>query len=95
MEDFDIPGLPVKRLVVEDDKLICFAALGNDFSLSLAVIERRDTTTINLNSQLIVLQDKNAILYFCNGDFWNLRNLEGFDVKQIAFTTSNTGFAIA
>jgi hypothetical protein len=46
--DFYIPSLPVQRFVVEDDQLVGLASFGDNFSFSLAVIERGDNTTVDL-----------------------------------------------
>lgn len=45
MIDFYVPRLPVKRLIVEDDELVGFAAFGDDFAVLFKVDQRGDTAS--------------------------------------------------
>jgi hypothetical protein len=52
--DFDVPCLPVERLVVEDDELRCFLALGDKLTISRYVVERGDCAIGDLNNKLVI-----------------------------------------
>jgi hypothetical protein len=94
VEDFNIPSLPVKGLVVKDDELVGLASFGDQFSFGIAVIEGCDASIFNLHSQLFVLENEHAALYLLDRDFRGFGDLEGLDVQYIAVATGNTGLAI-
>lgn len=55
-----VPGLPVERLVVVDDQLSCFLALGDQLSLGVEVVERSDGAICDLDGELRVAQLKDT-----------------------------------
>ena len=44
-----------------------------------------------LDFQLIVLKYENSGLDLFNSNLWSIGNFERLDIKQVAFTASNTG----
>ena len=91
MVDFDVPGLPVERLVVEDDELVGAAAFGDDFAAGSVVIEGRDVPTFDLDSELVVFEDEDVLDDFadCHGGLFG--DLEGLDGDGSSASTSYAG----
>jgi len=66
MIDFDVPGLPVDGLVLEDHEFIGFA--GEDFLVGFSVVERGDASSFDSDGKLAVLQHEDAGRGFLNSD---------------------------
>jgi hypothetical protein len=89
MVHFDVPRLPVERLVVEYDELVGFTALRNKLTAGLVVVERGDDATFYLDAELIVLEYKDIFNDLSDCDSWLLCNLEGPDGKDVTVSTGN------
>lgn len=88
MVDFDIPGLPVERLVVEDHELVGLSAFGDDFASSLAVVEGSDVAAFDLDSKLVVFEDEYVLDYFADSHGWFFGDLEWLDGDGSSASTS-------
>ena len=71
MVDLHIPGLPVNRLVVEEDELICFFTGWDNFTVGLSIVERGDAASFHRQGKLLILklEDSGGDLLDRDGSF--------------------------
>ena len=67
MVDLDVPGLPIKWLIVIDDKLASFGTLGDEFAICGDIEERSDGAIGDLHNELGVSKLKDIGMDLFNG----------------------------